>query len=140
MAQILAFPGNPGAPVQPFRPDDAETFNAATRSEFGQLHPGYFKNAGEVIDAYHASPYVKRAAKAAADAMKGEAPAAKPVCASLLYEAAGRGNALAAGARDVGKLLESLGCIKQARTFFDLADIAETASAEVLAPVTPEGA
>lgn len=154
-AVVLPFRPRPDAPIQAFPDrvseviDQFEAEGESPKRPFGYLPPGSTRLASlrGGIDAAmglardtdrRGADYIRRAAKAAADALSGRAP--PPACPTLLQEASGRLNAGAAGWRDVAQFLETLGCFRQARTAYDMAEIAETMSAEVLIPVTPEGA
>jgi len=141
------------APIQvfaaPAAPGDAEIFAEPAptpRAHFGQRPPhDIFRMAGgvdRVLDAFTSdrARRTERVLEAVKDALSGKAPEPRKVCPTLLIAAAGRANGIAASARDMARELESLGCVRAARTFYDLADVAETAAAEVEAPAHPEGA
>src|SRR5690242_2896926 len=110
-AEVIPLRPRADAPVQRFPQADrageivdqfARDEDAPSRPHFGLRPPSglFYLNGG--IDAAmdlarredRRSDYIRRAAKAAADAMQDRAPDPKAVCASLLYEAAGRANAL----------------------------------------------
>lgn len=143
-AEVLPFRPRPDAPIQSFpqansASEVADIYERSgetpPRAHFGMRARAAFDLAGETD---RRAGYIQRAAKAAQDAYECRAPDPKTVCASLWLEASGRLNAGAAGLRDAGRLLESLGAIRQARTCLDAADIIETTAAELLIPITPE--
>jgi len=135
-AVVLPFRPRADAPVQPLRDARTQEFvDSQPRAHFGLREtdrppPDVFRMAGGV----------ERVLSALNDALAGKAPPVRAADPAERHEASGMLNAGAAAWRDVARYLESVGCITQARTAYDMADIAETLGAEVLIPVTPEGA
>lgn len=109
-ADILTFPGNPGAPVQPIIP----------RSSFGQRRRQVEDLAGSL--------------ERIRDILAGEARNAfdkSAVCPTLPASLASKAEMLAAMAIMLADECKGLGFLKQASTFRDLAHISETCAGEL---------
>ena len=131
-ADILSFPGNPGAPVQPL---------TVPRRHFGLREPIMGDLPSSVTraldiacgrpDDRSAQDRIKKLARDARNALDGG-----HVCPSLLKAKAGHAEGLAQALRALGAECKALGALKQANTFCDAADLVELAGAELEAPHT----